>query len=53
MNEEQMERNLDRINMWIGNCDQKASFLLAFLGVAATLFVTSDSVNKIKCKQSF
>lgn len=43
-----MERNLDRINMWIGNCDQKASFLLAFLGVAATIFVTSDFVSKLK-----
>lgn len=43
-----MERNLDRINMWIGNCDQKASFLLAFLGVAVTVFVTSDVVSKIK-----
>lgn len=48
MNEEQMERNLDRVNMWIGNCDQKASFLLAFLGVAATIFLTSDVVVKIK-----
>ena len=45
---DQMERNLDRINMWIGNCDQKASFLLAFLGVAATIFITSDVVGKIK-----
>ena len=48
MNEEQMERNLDRINMWIGNCDQKASFLLAFVGVAATVFITSDVVSTIK-----
>ena len=48
LDEEQMERNLDRINMWIGNCDQKASFLLAFLGVAATIFLTSDVVSKIK-----
>ncbi len=48
MNEEQIERNLDRMNMWISNCDQKASFLLAFLGVAATIFMTSDVVGKIK-----
>ena len=48
MNEEQMERNLDRINMWIDNCDQKTSFLLAFLGVVATLFLTSDLVSIIK-----
>ncbi len=48
MNEEQMERNLDRVNMWIGNCDQKDSFLLAFLGVSATIIMTSDVVGKIK-----
>ena len=48
LDEDEMERNLDRINMWIGNCDQKASFLLAFLGVAATIFLTSDVVSKIK-----
>lgn len=46
--EEQMEHNLDRINMWIGNCDQKASFLLAFVGVSATIFITSDVITKIK-----
>lgn len=48
LEEEQMKDNLDRINMWIGNCDQKASFLLAFLGVAATIFITSNVVSKIK-----
>ena len=48
MNEEQMERNLDRVNMWIGNCDQKAGLLLGFLGVAATLFITSDVVGKLR-----
>ena len=48
MNEEQMERNLDRVNMWISNCDQKTGFLLAFLGVATTIFMTSDFVGKIK-----
>lgn len=48
MDIDQMERNLDRINMWIGNCDQKASFLLAFVGVAATIFITSDVISKLK-----
>lgn len=48
LDEMQMERNLDRVNMWIGNCDQKASFLLAFLGVAATIFITSDVIGRIK-----
>ena len=44
----ELEKNLDRINMWIGNCDQKASFLLALLGVAATVFCTSDFFSEIK-----
>lgn len=48
LDEKQMETNLERINMWIGNCDQKASFLLAFLGVAATIFITSDVIGTIK-----
>ncbi len=48
MDMEQMERDLDTINMWIGNCDQKASFLLAFVGVAATIFITSDVITNIK-----
>ena len=34
--------------MWIGNCDQKASFLLALLGVAATVVCTSDFFKKVK-----
>ena len=48
LEEDQMENNLERINLWIGNCDQKASFLLAFLGVAATILMTSDVVIKVK-----
>ena len=48
MDIEQMERSLDMINMWIGNCDQKASFLLAFVGVAATIIITNNVIAKIK-----
>lgn len=45
---EKMKDKLDWVNMWIGNCDQKASFLLALLGVAATVVCTSDLFIKIK-----
>ena len=34
--------------MWIGNCDQKASFLLTMLGVVATVICTSDWVKTVK-----
>ena len=43
-----MKNKLDWVNMWIGNCDQKASFLLALLGVAATVVCTSEFFTKIK-----
>lgn len=45
---QQMEKTLDRIIQMIGNCDQKASYLLAMVGVAATIFLVSDVVAKIK-----
>ena len=48
LDEEQMEKNLDRIILMIGNCDQKASYLLALVGVAATVFLVSNVVAKIK-----
>ena len=37
-----LKENLDRVNMWIGNCDQKASIVLALIGVAMTVLCTSD-----------
>jgi len=37
-------KNLDRVNFWIGNCDSKASFVLAFLGIFIGVFFTSDFV---------
>ena len=40
--QERLTQNLERVNMWIGNCDQKASFLLAMVGVVATIICTSD-----------
>lgn len=47
-NEQQLKENLDRVNMWIGNCDQKASFILAIIGVVLSIFFTSDSFVFIK-----
>lgn len=44
---DEMERCLDRTNMWIGNCDQKASFLLALVGVVITVIFTSGVASKI------
>lgn len=39
---EELNTRLDRVNSWIGNCDQKASILLAFAGALATILLTSD-----------
>lgn len=44
---DEMERNLDRTNMWISNCDQKASFLLALVGVVITVIFTSGVTPRI------
>ena len=48
LNEQQLKDNLDRVNMWIGNCDQKASFILAIIGVVLGICFTSDSLVFIK-----
>lgn len=47
-NEQELKENLDRVNMWIGNCDQKASFLLALVGIVLTVVCTSDAISGIK-----
>ena len=36
--------NLDRVNFWINNCDTKASFVLAFLGIFIGVLFTSDYI---------
>jgi len=41
-------QDLDRINSWIGNCDQKSSFLLTMVGVMATIICTSDLAKVVK-----
>lgn len=48
LDEQQLKENLDRVNMWIGNCDQKASFILAIIGVVLSICFTSDSFKYIK-----
>ena len=45
---ESLEQSLDRVNMWIGNCDQKAGFLLATIGVIMTILFTSDFMKEVK-----
>ena len=47
-NEQDLKENLDRVDMWISNCDQKASFVLATLGVGMTILFTSDFVKYIR-----
>lgn len=44
---ESLEQSLDRINGWISNCDQKAGFLLAILGVLIPIVFTSDISKRI------
>ena len=46
--DQQLKDNLDRVNMWIGNCDQKASFILAIIGMVLSICFTSDSFLFIK-----
>ena len=44
---ESLEQSLDRVNAWIGNCDQKAGFLLAIIGVIITILFSSDFSQSI------
>lgn len=44
---ESLEQSLDRVNAWIGNCDQKAGFLLAIIGVLIAIIFSSDFSQSI------
>lgn len=44
---ESLEQSLDRVNTWIGNCDQKAGFLLAIIGVLIAVIFSSDFSQSI------
>ncbi len=49
MNKEEKFRELERIDLWINNADTKISYLLAFLGIIATIIFTSDNmIQKVK-----
>lgn len=41
-------KTLDTINMWINNCDTKASVVLGCIGVVSSILLSSDIVRIIK-----
>ena len=47
---ESLELSLDRVNTWISNCDQKAGFLLATIGIVLAILFATDFVNEVKDK---
>ena len=48
MEEGHLKECLDMNNLWIGICDQKASILLAVMGVVFTIVMTSDAIKAIR-----
>lgn len=48
MKESHLKECLDMNNMWVGVCDQKASILLAVMGVVFTIVMTSDAIKTIR-----
>ena len=48
LDERKLKEGLDMNNMWIGNCDQKASILMAIIGVIFTIVMTSDAIKTIR-----
>ena len=42
--------SLESVNSWVNNCDQKAGILLAIVGVAITVIMTSDIMKLLRCK---
>lgn len=45
---ESLEQSLDRVNSWIGNCDQKTGFLLAIIGILIAIVFSSNFADTIK-----
>lgn len=48
LDDNQLKDCLDMNNNWIGIADQKAGILLATLGIAFTIFLTSDAIKVIR-----
>lgn len=46
MNKDEEYQNLERVNSWINNVDTKISYMLAFIGIIATIIFTNDNVIK-------
>jgi hypothetical protein len=44
---EQLRSDLDRVNYWIGNADQKAGTILAVLGIVIPIVGSTDKVIDI------
>ncbi|UVV57432.1 hypothetical protein NXW60_10775 [Bacteroides fragilis] len=53
-NIEKSLKKLELVNLWISNCDTKASLILAFLGIIVTIIFTSniggEMINTIEYK---
>ncbi len=45
---ENLKFSLESVNSWVNNCDQKAGILLAIVGVAITVIVTSDIMKLLR-----
>ena len=45
---EELQYTLELVNSWINNCDQKAGMILAVIGVAITVMLTSDFIKFIR-----
>lgn len=45
---EELQFTLESVNSWLNNCDQKAGILLAVVGVAITVLVTSDFLKELR-----
>lgn len=48
LDDAKLKECLDMNNMWIGNSDQKAGMLLATIGIAFTILLTSDALIGIR-----
>lgn len=42
MNTDDKYKNLERVNFWVANCDNKVSYLLTLQGIILTIIFTSD-----------
>lgn len=48
ISKEDLQYNLQSVNSWLNNCDQKAGILLTVVGVAVTVIMTSDFMKFLR-----